>query len=145
MKNNKEEINLRFNGEHTFFYSLIPIIIILYSLVWLAFFLKFGWIVKCVLLIILFFNVRFILKRNVTKVEFSDTGVTVFYLFGYKKLHNYDEIRVFRENKEGFYPITSINGHLKKKGKFYFYCPKNKKDKLNDFLGNKGLKVRPQL
>ncbi len=143
--NNKEEINLKFNGEHTFFYSLIPIIIILYSLVWLAFFIKYGWIVKSVLLIILLLNIRFIVKRTIRKVEFSDTGVTVFYLFGYKKLHSYDEIKVLRENKEGFYPITSINGHLKKKGKFYFHCPKSKRDELNDFLENKGMKVKPQL
>lgn len=143
MKTNNQE-QLSFKGEHPFFIFIIPVVILLYLLIWLAFFIKFGWIVKTILLIVLGINIRYVLKRKVTNVQFSEDNVTVIYLFGYKKEYSYKDIKVFRENKEGFLPVTIIIGNLKDKSKFYFYCPSQLRNELDTFLKEKGFKVKPQ-
>lgn len=142
MSNKKVIIELR--GEHPIFNFIMPFILLLYILIWIAFFIKYGLIIRILLIALLILNIRFILKRKILKVKFFNDEVTVHYFFGRKYNYEYNMIKFFRENKEGFLPITVINGFLKNNGKFYFYCPQSKKVKLDNFLKSKSFRIRHQ-
>lgn len=127
-----------------FLFSII-IAIITIGFPWLALFLSFGWIIKLLLILALFFGLKYLIKKPTTlSVEFQDEFIIVKNLLRKKECFRYDDINHFYYNNEGFLSFTVVIAKLKpEKGKkFYFHVPESSKKILNDFLLSKEIKIK---
>jgi hypothetical protein len=140
------ENNLFFFGEPPILFILSIIIsFVTIGLPWLALFLTFGWFIKFLLLLILFFGLKYLIKKPTTlNVEFQDEIIVVKNLLRKKEYFRYDDVSHFYFNFEGFLSFTVVIAKLKpEKGKkFYFCVPDSSKERLNDFLMSKGMGIK---
>jgi hypothetical protein len=137
---------LYFSGEPPliFLFSIITSLITI-GIPWLALFLSFGWLIKMLLLLILFIGLKYLIKKPTTlTVEFQDELIIVKNLFRKKEYFRYDDVSHFYFNFEGFLSFTVVIAKLKpEKGKkFYFCVPESSKKELNDFLMSKGMGIK---
>jgi len=140
---------LYFSGEPplTFVFSII-ISLITIGIPWLVLFLTFGWLIKFLLLLIVFFGLNYLIKKPTTlTVEFQDERIIVKNLFRKKESIQYDEISHFYYNFERFLSFTVVIAKLKseQEKKFYFCVPDSSKEKLNDFLMSKGMEIKVEV
>jgi hypothetical protein len=143
------ENNLFFFGEPPLLFILSIIIsLITIGLPWAALFMTFGWFIKLLLLFILFFGLKYLIKKPTTlNVEFQDEIIIVKNLLRKKEYFRYDDISHFYYNIEGFLSFTVVIAKLKpEKGKkFYFFVPESSKKKLKDFLFSKEIKIKDEV
>jgi hypothetical protein len=137
---------LYFSGEPPliFLFSIITSLITI-GIPWLALFLSFGWLIKMLLLLILFFGLNYLIKKPTTlTVEFQDELMIVKNLFRKKEYFRNDDISHFYYNFERFLSFNVVIAKLKSEQgkKFYFCVPDSSKEKLNDFLMSKGMGIK---
>jgi hypothetical protein len=109
----------------------------------LTFFVMFNNIGKLVIFLLFVLIFRYVIKKSIISVIFENDTITLSKPFC-KIVLFYEDVKIIRENLEGFIPLTLIIVTMKNKDKFYFYCPKNERLNLDNFFKSKGLKIRPQ-
>jgi hypothetical protein len=146
----------KLNENNLFFFGEPPLLLILSIIIslitiglpWVALFLTFGWFIKLLLLFILLFGLKYLIKKPTTlKVEFQDEIIIVKNLLRKKEYFRYDDISHFYYNFEGMLSFTVVIAKLKpeKGNKFYFFVPESSKKKLNDFLFSKEMKIKDEV
>jgi hypothetical protein len=147
---------MKLNENNLFFFGEPPLLLILSIIIslitiglpWVALFLTFGWFIKLLLLFILLFGLKYLIKKPTTlKVEFQDEIIIVKNLLRKKEYFRYDDISHFYYNFEGMLSFTVVIAKLKpeKGNKFYFFVPESSKKKLNDFLFSKEIKIKDEV
>lgn len=147
---------IKLNENNLFFFGEPPLLLILSIIIslitiglpWVALFLTFGWFIKLLLLFILLFGLKYLIKKPTTlKVEFQDEIIIVKNLLRKKEYFRYDDISHFYYNFEGVLSFTVVIAKLKpeKGNKFYFFVPESSKKKLNDFLFSKEIKIKDEV
>jgi hypothetical protein len=147
---------IKLNENNLFFFGEPPLLLILSIIIslitiglpWVALFLTFGWFIKLLLLFILLFGLKYLIKKPTTlKVEFQDEIIIVKNLLRKKEYFRYDDISHFYYNFEGILSFTVVIAKLKpeKGNKFYFFVPESSKKKLNDFLFSKEIKIKDEV
>lgn len=147
---------IKLNENNLFFFGEPPLLLILSIIIslitiglpWVALFLTFGWFIKLLLLFILLFGLKYLIKKPTTlKVEFQDEIIIVKNLLRKKEYFRYDDISHFYYNFEGVLSFTVVIAKLKpeKGNKFYFFVPESSKKKLNEFLFSKEIKIKDEV
>lgn len=143
----KESLIFRFKGEpRIFLWIFIPLVLIIYSLIWITLFLMFGWIIKIILVLFLIFTIYLLLKHAIKDIHFYEDNFRVNFHFGRSSLISYKDILSVNEIQQGvfIFSLISIRTKFKINGKqkFPFYCPPSLMGELNKFLENRKLKIR---
>lgn len=136
---------IKLNENNLFFFGEPPLLLILSIIIslitiglpWVALFLTFGWFIKLLLLFILLFGLKYLIKKPTTlKVEFQDEIIIVKNLLRKKEYFRYDDISHFYYNFEGILSFTVVIAKLKpeKGNKFYFFVPESSKKKTKRLL-----------
>jgi hypothetical protein len=136
---------LRFNGEPTIFLLVAaPIILIIYSFIWMTFFLMFTWIGKTILVLLLVVTIIAFFKHAIKNVSFFENEIQVKFYSGKETLITYLEVKNLQEIQQGvfIFSLTVIRTATKIRGKrkFPFYCPKSLKADLENLLVKKKIR-----
>lgn len=131
-----------------FFYFTLPIVITIYSLLWILFFVMGNIIVKIFMVLLIIFILLLARKNAIIRVSFRDELIEVKHLFGYKSYYSFSEVKSLNEMRQFYFLYDIIVVKLKpnnfKKKKFSFYCPDSKRKYLDEFLKTKGFRIRPE-
>ena len=87
-------------------------------------------------------------KYAIIKVHFTEGGIEVVHIFGFKSYHPFSNILTINEHGQGFlgYDVVlmKLNPNKYKKKKISFYCPDSQRPKLDEFFKSKGLIIRAE-
>lgn len=137
----------KFKGEPTIFlWIVIPIISIIYSLIWLTLFLVFGWFGKAVLILLIVLTVKTFLNHAIKDIVFYKNNIRVFFYFGKVTIINYTDIMNLQEIQQGVFIFSLIvirtKAKIERKQKFSFFCPRDMRKELDNFLKVKGYTIK---
>ena len=137
--------NLRFNGEPIIFLLIaVPIVLIMYSLIWMTFFLMFAWTGKVILVVILVWTIISFFRHAIKNVFFFENEIRVKFFSGKETLIEYSDVKNLQEIQQGIFifSLIVIRTNTKKSGKwkFPFYCPNSLKADLENILNEKKIR-----
>lgn len=142
-----EPFIFKFKGEPSIFlWIVIPLVSIIYSLIWLTLFLMFGWFGKVVLILLILLTINLFLNHSIKDIIFYKNNVRVIFYFGKETLINYADILNLHEIQQGAFIFSLIviktKAKIKGKQKFPFFCPRNMREELDNFLKDKGYIIK---
>ena len=129
-----------------FLYLIAPATVFIICLIWLSFFIMFSWIGKTILILLIILITLLFLKNAIREIAFYDDKIVVNFYIKKEFLINYSDIKKMEEIQQGFFLFSLIQiltlNKIKGKRKFPFYCPKQQRSQLDNFLSIKNIIIK---